>query len=513
MTQSAEHMTEEQEVASEPGLLAGVARHSLVYAVGMIIGRAVSFLMLPIYTRFLTPADYGVMALVEMTLDFISIIAGARLALGLFRYYHKADNPQDQNDIISTSFLLIGIMYTIVGAITFLAAAPLAQLVFGSGEHTLLFRVAAINVALGALSIIPFSLARVQDRSLLFVGMNLLKLVLQVTFVLLFLVVMRLGVLGVFLATLVANLMVGGAMTFWLFRRVRLSWTGGAARDLLRYGVPLMATQIATFATTFSDRFFLQVWADEAVVGLYNLAYQFGFIMVMVGYGPIEQIWGPKRFAIAKQPNSDDILSRGFLLINVVMISVAVAIALFVKDLLRIMATPDFHSAYQVVPLILLAYILASWATIQDIGVLVREKTKYIAIANFVVALAAIFGYFIFIPRFFEWGAAGVTLVAFALQFALVYWFSQRLWRVNYRWKPVLLLIGWAAAVVVFGILLPDMPIVSSILVRSGLGLSFLGGIWLLPILGAEDKQFGMTLAKSFLARVRALSRPTVGGS
>jgi len=506
-------MTEEREGGSEPGLLAGVARHSLVYAVGMIIGRAVSFLMLPIYTRFLTPADYGVMALVEMTLDFISIVAGARLALGLFRYYHKEETPEGQNDIISTSFLLIGIMYTLVGGATFLAAAPLSQFMFGSGEHTVLFRIAAVNVALGALSIIPFSLARVQDRSLLFVGMNLLKLALQVGFVLLFLVVMRLGVLGVFLATLVANLTVGGVMTVWLFRRVRLSWTGGAARDLLRYGVPLMATQVATFATTFSDRFFLQIWADEAAVGLYNLAYQFGFIMVMLGYGPIEQIWGPKRFAIMKESNSDALLSRGFLLINVVLISVAVAIALFVKDLLRVMATEDFFSAYKVVPIILLAYVFSSWASIQDIGILVREKTRYIAIANFVVAAVAILGYFIFIPRFFEWGAAGVTLVAFALQFSLVYWFSQRLCRVEYRWRPVLILMGWAAAVTIIGVLLPEMPIVSSVLVRSGLGLVFLGGIWFLPILGAEDRQFGMTLATSLLARARALNGSAHGGS
>jgi O-antigen/teichoic acid export membrane protein len=488
-----------------------VARHTLVYAIGMIIGRAVSFLMLPIYTRFLTPADYGVMALVEMTLDFISIVAGARLALGLFRYYHKAETPDDRNDVVSTSFLLIAIMYTLVGGVAFLAAAPLSALVFGSGEHTILFRVAAVNVALGALSIIPFSLARVQDRSLLFVGMSLCKLALQITFVLLFLVVMGLGVLGVFLATLVANFTVGAVMTVWLFRRVRLSWTGGAARDLLRYGVPLMATQVATFATTFSDRFFLQAVADEAVVGLYNLAYQFGFIMVMLGYGPIEQIWGPKRFAVAKESNSDDILARGFLLINVVLISVAVAIALFVKDLLRVMATPEFHPAYQVVPLILTAYIFSSWSSIQDIGVLIREKTKYIAIANFVVAAVAICGFFIFVPRFLQWGAAGVTVVAFALQFALVYWFSQRLWRVRYRWRPVLILVAWAATIILVGILLPEMKIVSSVLLRSGLGLIFLGGIWFLPILGAEDKQVGVTLATSLLTRVRA-PRPAARG-
>ena len=465
-----------------------MARHSFIYAFGTIVGRVVSFLMLPIYTRFLTPADYGVLALVELTLDFVTIIAGAKLVLGVFRYYHKAESPEEREEVVSTSFLLVAGLYAVVGMAAFLASETLSLLVFGSDQNTILFQIASANVALGALLMVPLSLARVEDRSVFFVGMNLVKLGIQVVAVLIFLVLMELGVMGVFLATLTANLVVGLAATVWLYRRVRLSWTGTAARNLLKYGVPLMLTKVATFATTFSDRFFLQGVADESTVGLYNLAYQFGFILVMLGFAPIDQIWNPKRFAVVERDDADDILSRGFVLINVVLLSVAVAISLFVYDLLRIMATPPFWSAAEVVPLIMIAYILQSWSSVQDIGILVMERTRYIAAANFVAAGVAVVGYLLFIPRYLQWGAAGVTVVAFAVQFGLIYWFSQRLRPVQYRWQPVLLLCGWASVTVGISLLLPELPIIRSVAARSALGLMFLTGVWLLPILEQRDK-------------------------
>src|SRR5205823_14718273 len=67
-----------------------IGRHSLVYGAGLMLTKAVSFVMLPVYTRYLTPADYGVMTLISMTLDVIAIMAGTKVALGIFRYYHKA---------------------------------------------------------------------------------------------------------------------------------------------------------------------------------------------------------------------------------------------------------------------------------------------------------------------------------------------------------------------------------------------------------------------------------------
>ena len=481
----------------------GVGRHALVYAVGIIVARSVSFLLLPVYTRYLTPGDYGVMALIEMALDFIQIVAGAQLAAGVFRFYHKADTDGERRRVVSTSFLLVSGMYAVVGVGTFLAARPLAILIFESPANTLLIRVATANMAMGALLIIPLSFARVEDRSKLFVGATLTKALLGAALNVFFLVVMGLGVMAVFLSSLISNTLVGVAMSIWLLRRVRLAWPPAVARHLLRYGAPLMATSLATFATTFSDRFFLQAAANPTVVGLYDLAYQFGFILVVLAFSPVDQIWGPRRFRAAKQADKDDVLSRGFILMNVVLITAAVCIALFVFDLLRIMATPDFLPAAQVVPLILIAYVLQCWASVQDIGILVSERTEYVTLANFLAAAVAVTGYILLVPLYFEWGAAITTVAAFLARYIFTYRFAQKLWRVEYRWRPVVILVVWATVVSVVGALLPEAGIVQSVAMRSALLVTFLGVGWLLPILDDRDRAAARRALSRFHQTIR----------
>jgi len=197
----------------------------LIYGAGAILARAVSFVMLPIYTRYLTTADYGVMALIDLTLDFVSIVAGARLALGVFRFYHKEDNEDTRRQIASTAFLLICGLYCIMGAAVFAVASPVAMLLFGSGANAGLIRIAAVNVALGSLAIVPLALAQVKDLSGLYVGASIGRLVLVVGLNMLFVVVMELGLTGVFLASLIANAVVGAFLGAWIIRTCGLRWS------------------------------------------------------------------------------------------------------------------------------------------------------------------------------------------------------------------------------------------------------------------------------------------------
>ena len=173
---------------------------------------------------------------------------------------------------------------------------------------------------------------------------------------------------------------------------------------------------------------------------------------------------------------------------SVLMFSTFVGISLYVGDVLRVMATPAFWPASQYVTLILIAYVFQSWANCVDIGVLLEERTGFLALANAVSAVVAVVGYSLFVPRYLAWGAAGVTVVAFAVRFILTYAFAQRLRRVRYEWRPVLVLVVWAGLITLAGYLLPTMGLVLSLSLRTGLVLLFFVGLWLLPILQVADR-------------------------
>jgi O-antigen/teichoic acid export membrane protein len=497
--------------AAIPFAMWSVGKHATVYAIGIILSRLVSFLMLPLYTRHLTPADYGVMALIEMSLDFVSIMAGAQLALGVFRYYHKTASEVERGAVVSTALIGLAISYTAGATLAFVGAPLLAQLLFGSTEHAPLIRIAAGSLALQSGIVVPLAYARVTERSLLFVAANLGRLVVSVSLAVLFLVGFGWGLRGVFLATLGANASIALVLLVWVLRRVGIRMSKEALTSLLRYGLPLMVTQFAAFTLTFGDRYFLQRSAGEAVVGLYNLSYMFGFILAIIGFTPFEQVWGPKRFEIARRADRDLILSRGFRYMNLVLLTAAVGIALFVGDVLRVMTTPLFYQAAEIVPLILLAYILQSWSMTQDIGVLVSERTLLITAATWSAAGVALVGYALLIPRFHAWGAAAATVVAFAVRYFLTYYFAQRLFPIRYDWLPVLRLCGLGLLAVIASLALPVLPLILSILAHAAILSGYVICAWLVGILTATERDQVRQLLTRTLNAVRASSRVLPG--
>lgn len=475
--------------AHNPFKMSRIGRHTLIYGLGVVLSKAVSFFMLPIYTRFLTPSDYGVMELIEMTLDIISIVAGAQIAIGIFRYYHKAETDRERNAVVSTSFMVLVLSYCLMGAVTFAAAPWLAELVFDSRDNAGLIRLAAMSLAASSFSIAPLTAFRVREQSTYFVLSQLAKLLLQVALNLYFLVELEMGVRGVFMASLIASSLVGAVLGGLLLKNVGLHFSRQATRDLIRYGIPLIGTQLATFAVTFGDRYFLQAAADTAVVGVYSLAYQFGFLLAAIGYMPFEMIWQPARFEIAARPDRDAIYSRAFVYLNVLLIPAAVGLSVFVQDVLYLMATPPFYTAAEFVPIIVIAYVLQGWTGFQDVGVHMKERTEFITAANWASAAVALVGYALFIPRYLGYGAAAVTVVAFAIRYAGCYWASQRLWRVHYQWKPVLKLIVLGVLTVTLCAHIQIESAWLTFLLKAGIVTAFLLIIPLGGILPPEDLQ------------------------
>jgi O-antigen/teichoic acid export membrane protein len=471
-----------------PFKMTRIGRHGLIYGGGVVLSKAVAFLMLPIYTRYLTPADYGVLRLLEMVLEVASIVAGSRLGAGIFWFYHKAQTDAERRKVLSTAVIVLLLSYAVATAGIYVYAPAIAEIALGGVEDVALVRIAGMGLAFESLFLVPTAYLRLGDRSVLYVAVMTGKLVLQVALNVVFVVFMGLGAKGVLLSTLAGNILTGTGLMIYLVKDIGLQFSKDAARDLLRFGMPFVATQVATFILTFGDRYFLRRVSDTSAVGLYALAYQFGFLLAMLSEVPFSMVWEPARFEIAKRPDRDDLYARGFIYFNLVLVTIALCIALFVGDLLHIMAAPAFHPAADLVPIILIAYVLQSWTLVHNIGIQVREQTAWYTLATWAGAIVALIGYALLIPRFYGLGAALATVASFAVREWAVYAVSQRLWPVRYQWGPVIRATLLAVAACVVGVLLPRSNLGVSLSLRVLVLLAYLGCVWQFGVLTASDR-------------------------
>lgn len=461
-----------------------LGRDTLIYGVSSVLSRIVSFIMLPVYTRVLTPGDYGVLSLLDNTIDVATILFTAGALAGTQRYYFRTESEEDRLQVVGTAFYRL-IFFSMLGTLALALGAPVIWRYFlhGAGSPGLL-RIAAATFFLGDLAPVPLLLLQIRQRAGLLSAIGITRLLVQLSLNILLVVHFHWGVAGVLTSTMITTGLVGITGVVILLRIVGRRYDPKIAKDLRRFGRPYQASAAASFILTFGDRFFLQALAGSAVVGLYGLAYQFGFLLTQLGVVPFMRAWSPIRFFQASRPREerDPHYDRAFFWFNLVLFALAVGIAVLVRPVLRIVTGPAFHPAAALVPIILGAYILQSWSEAAKFQVDMSEKTKYFAMAQWLSVVLILVLYATLIPRWGAAGAAWATLLAFAGRQAILHFWTQRLWPITLRWWRLARLWLVSIAVTVPATYLPVSGIAAQMALGGVLYLVWLALVWVVVL-------------------------------
>lgn len=249
-----------------------------MYAGASLFNSGLAFLLIPVLTRFLTPADYGIVGLFVLaagvTEPFVSLNVHAAIAL---RYY--ADDREGFPDYVATALALCSGSGLLVGLLLVLCAPWVATLTFLPPAWVVGFAVLAwSNTAANVL----LSLLQVSKRALPYAALQVCRTVLNLGVSLWLVVGLDMGWRGRVGGILAAAIAAAGVSLLVLWRQ------GGTPRPRparvhahhqLAYGVPLIPHVLATTAMAITDRFFLGQMIGVAEVGIYTLGYQFGSII------------------------------------------------------------------------------------------------------------------------------------------------------------------------------------------------------------------------------------------
>ncbi len=492
-------------MTSSPNSMRRLGRASVVYGLGAAVGRAASIVMLPIYTRLLTPGDYGILQMLDLTIDVIALLLSAGATAGVMRFYYKSDSPEERKSILGSAFLMLTGLNTIGGLLMALLAPAIMTHLLGPTATPTMVYLSAANFAVGAISIVPLLLLQMQERAMLFTMLNVGRLVVQLTLNVVLLVVFRMGPLGILTSNLVASSLMA-IVTSVLFVRgagFRISWE--AVRRLQGFAIPYQVTMAGAFILTFGNRFFIKKYFGIDQVGIYGLAFQFGFLLASLTSAPILRAWTPQRHQFAKLPREErDVLyNNGMIFLSAVTIAAAAGIALFVEPVLMIMSDPAFRGAALVVPLVVLAYVLQAWSDSFMFNFDVGERPTYITIGTWISVVISLGLFAVLVPRWGVMGAAVSTVIAFAVRLAIYWAWSTRVWPVSLNWRPHgFMLLAAAGAYLTYRGVAPG-SLVTHFAVASGSYLGFLALLaWAAP---PESRAQLVGLLGGTVARLRRM--------
>lgn len=424
---------------------------SLIYGAGHVLARLVTFLLLPLYTNVFSPADYGVVSLAYTFLGFMNVILHYGLDAALMKHYVPADDAGRKTYLTSAyaSFLVTSVG---VALIFTLVRGAVAEPILGGPYPKYLIYMAWI-MALDILWSVPMLLLRSEEKPFWYVGFSLFNVISTLTLNLVFILKMNMGIEGVFLSNLITSGLLCLLTLPMMIRRLDFrSWSSGAWKQLMRFGLPFLPSGIFAMIMELADRYLLKYLTDMETVGLYSAGYKLGMLMLLLVMG-FNMGWQPFFLREGAGDDQKALYARVSTYVLAGLGFVWVLLVMWVDDLVRLnlgsfaVYGEAYWSSTVVVPWIALAYIFHATFLLQLPGVFLKEKSQWVAVTRGIGAVSNIGLNLIFIPWYGAVGAALATTLSFALMGIAIYLVNRRIFPVPYEWKRLLWLLVLAGSV------------------------------------------------------------------
>lgn len=396
-----------------------------------------SLLLLPIYTRILTPDDYGRLAIVIVVSTVVAIIVDSGQRSAFLRFYFLDATPYGQQKLTGTVLIYLLLSAATILSILLLCIDRLAPTFIRDATIVPLIRVALIGTFFDVISAILFVTFRAEQRASQFAMLAAMRFLICTTLNIIAVAKLHWGAVGVVYANLFTSVLF--LLTCLGLKLRKIEWTLDLKllKEVLSFGLPLVPAGLAGWVLMLSDRFFLERYRDLHQVGIYAAGYSIaGILNIIMNW--FNAAWLPYCFSISKQADAKKVYARILLYAMVVFTFLGLGLSIFSREVLALVATPSYYGAASIIPLIVLAYLFFEMNYLLAVGLDLTGKT---ASYPFIVGACAVCNLFlncILIPPFGMMGAALATVFSYGLMPFFTYTVVDRVYPVYYDWGRLL---------------------------------------------------------------------------
>ncbi len=429
------------------GYLRRLATTGAAYTAASIISKLLAVALLPLYTRYLTPSDYGAAEVMFSAVVALSIVIRLGVIEALLRFYYKEGEVPER--VVSTSFATLFWAGLIATVLLFPFAGPLSGLLLGESDPQLA-RIAIPGLFVLTLSEYLLTIFRLDERARAFFAVTMLSVLVTIPVTVVLVVPLEMGAEGLLLGSYGTGLAVVIGLIAYNRRRLALRPDRPLLRRMLKFGLPTMPAELTLYSMSFIDRILIARMLGLAEAGLYSLAIKVsqGIAVFVRGF---QLAFPPLAYSIQDDEEARRTYSAVVTWFVAVTSIMVVFLWLVAPWIVRVFAAPEFSEAAEVVgPVSAGAALYALYMVL--LVVLGRTgRTEYNLPATVAGVVVNIVLNLILLPEVGLIGA-GISLIAsYLVVVSLMYAFTQRLFPVPYEWGRLARIILVAAVLVATG--------------------------------------------------------------
>ena len=467
------------------GYLRRLATTGAAYTASSVISKLIAVALLPLYTAYLTPADYGAAEVLIVAVIAASIVIRLGIIEALLRFYYERDEDPDR--VVKTGFASLFWTTTLGLAIALPLAEPISQLLLDRSDPELV-RIAIFGLWVFTMYEFLLALFRLDERAKAFFAFTVSNVLVTIPVTVWLVVVQEEGAQGLLLGQYATGAVFLAALLVTQRRRLSLVPDWPLLRRMMRFGLPTMPAELSLYSLNFIDRVMLVRLAGLADAGLYALSVKFAQAVNVLVKG-FQLAWPPLAYSIT----DDDEARRAYAVIVtwfVVVCTFFVAgLWLLSRWIVRLLAAPEFFESYEAIGLVSTGVMLYALYLVLVVVLGRTGRTEFNFPATAAGTGANIGLNLVLIPELGIVGA-GVSLVAsYSVVLVLMYVFTQRLFPVPYEWLRLGQAAALAAVLVLAGeLLLPTEGFVGFVS-RTAVWLLYPLALWATGFLSDEERR------------------------
>lgn len=434
-------------------------KHSAIYSLGNLSTKLIGLILLPLYTSHLTTTEYGVLAIFETTALLLLTVFSLNISNAMIRWWADSDSEKEKKSYIFTTFSFIFVILFLLNLLLQPFSKNFALLFYQNSDFNIYFHILFLSVSFEIFNRFIFSLIRILEKSLLFIVVNSLKLIVSLALNIYFIVVLRLGVEGIMLAQLIAHVLGFILLLPLLSKHLVFVFKSSELGKMLNYSIPLAFTAIAGVLFSIGDRYVLKFLMGDAKVGIYSLAYKIAGFLSFFVLQSFQMAFLPMAYKMYKEPNAKRFFSKILTYLIIVLTFGGLGLSLFATEFVKIFApsNAEYWEASIYVSLITVVTVSFGVRYMFELNFHLSKKTK---ILPFIVSSIALFNIglnFALIPFMGISGAILSSIISSIFINILYYYFGKKYYFVKYEIIKVLIIILVGTSLFLFSLIFMDM--------------------------------------------------------
>lgn len=418
-----------------------LSKDTAIYGVSTVVGRFLTFLLVPFYTNIFLPDEYGIITNVYAFIALMNIIFIYGMDASFLKFAKETELGTEKN-IFSTSYLAVLFFSLLVSVIISAISGSIADVLAVPQHYSYLLYIVPVILLIDALAVLPFIKLRLERKAKKFALFKIINIFINVFLNLILILKYKMGIEAVFISNFAASVVTFFLLLPSIVKSFSFTFDNSILKRMLKFGLPYLPAGLAAMVIQVIDRPIMENLIGLEQLGIYQANYKLGIFM-MLFVNMFQFAWQPFFMQESKDAEAKKVFAKVLTYFTVAGSVILITLSLFISDIVKVeifgktLIGSLYWDGLNIIPVVLLAYLFYGMYVVFTAGIYIKEKSIYVPVITGIAAAVNITANILLIPLLGIMGGAVSHLISYIIMAAGLYLVTQKFYRIEYERKKI----------------------------------------------------------------------------